>query len=188
MPHLPTEQPTLSDGVVTLTPFIVDDAPTMVQWDHDAEMARWFDWPLVPPTPDDVEHAQGVVERWQQEFALGERIPWAVRESNGDRPLGSVELRPRPDGSADASYAMHAQYRGKGYAARALRLACDWGFKRAGFNRIVVEYDARNVASSGVARAAGFVEIERRPGESTYEANGTSPGELVVAELLAEAP
>jgi len=186
MPRLPTEVPILSDGVVTLTPFTIEDAATMVEWDHDREMARWFDWPLVSPTPDDLRHAQQVVERWQREYARGERIPWAVRDSARDRLLGSVELRPRPDGGADASYATHSQYRRMGYATRALRLACGWGLEVAGFNRVVVEYDARNVGSAHVASAVGFVEFERRPGESTYEANGTTPGDLVLAERWAE--
>src|SRR3954462_12996121 len=73
MRRLPTKQPTLSDGVVTLTPFTGDDASTMVEWDHDRDMARWFDWPLQPRTPDDLRHAQQVVERWQREYALSAR-------------------------------------------------------------------------------------------------------------------
>src|SRR4051794_31255191 len=108
---LPPDQPTLSDGTVTLTPFTRQDAPTMVEWDHDSEMARWFDWELVPPTPNDLEHAHQVLERWQREYALGERIPWAVRDSGLGHLVGSVELRPRPDGGADASYATHPAYR-----------------------------------------------------------------------------
>jgi len=185
MRRLPTKQPTLSDGVVTLTPFTGDDASTMVEWDHDRDMARWFDWPLQPRTPDDLRHAQQVVERWQREYALSERVPWAVRDSANDRLLGSVELRPRTDGGADASYATDSQYRGMGYATRAFRLACDWALEVAGFDRVVVEYDARNVASGRVARAVGLVEVQRRPGESTYEANGTTPGDLVVVERWA---
>jgi len=49
-----------------------------------------------------------------------------------------------------------------------------------------VGYDARNIGSAHVARAVGFVEFERRPGESTYEANGTTPGDLVLAQRWAE--
>ncbi|MFL5909842.1 MAG: GNAT family N-acetyltransferase [Gaiellaceae bacterium] len=180
---LPSEQPALTDGVVTLTPFTLDDAPIMVQWDHDSEMAKWFDWPLVPPAPHDLQHAQQVVERWRREYVLGERIPWAVRNSATTELLGSVELRPRSDGGADASYATHEPYRGTGYASRALRLVCRWAFEVARFNRIIAEYDARNIASSRVAMAAGFVEVGRGIGESTYEANRTAPGDLVTAVL-----
>jgi RimJ/RimL family protein N-acetyltransferase len=50
---------------------------------------------------------------------------------------------------------------------------------------VVLELDARNVASAGVARAAGFEEIERRSGGMTYE-NGGSPGEAVSMELRLE--
>src|SRR4051794_8431314 len=136
MPRLPTEQPTLSDGVVMLTPSSIDDAPTMVQWDHDSEMARWFDWELVPPKPEDLRHAQEVVERWHREYALGQRIPWAVRDPTREHLLGSVELRPRVDAGADASYATSPLFRGMGYATRALRLACGWAFSEGRFDRV----------------------------------------------------
>jgi RimJ/RimL family protein N-acetyltransferase len=104
-----------------------------------------------------------------------------VRDSITGGLLGSVELRPRADGGADASYATSAQFRGRGYATRALRLARDWGLDAVGFDRIVVEFDSRNAASRKVAKAAGFVEVEKHPGAFRYEANGTDPGDLIVA-------
>jgi RimJ/RimL family protein N-acetyltransferase len=178
---IPKVQPTLTDGVVTLTPFRSEDAATLAGWDHDAEMARWFDWPLVAPSSGDLDDAKQVLERWKREFAAGERIPWAVRDSITGQLLGSVELRPRADGGADASYATSAPYRGRGCAARALRLVRDWGLGVVGFDRIVAEFDSRNEASRRVAKAAGFVEVEEHPGGFRYEANGTEPGDLIVA-------
>lgn len=172
--------PTLTDGVVLLTPFRVDDAPTMVEWDHDPEMSRWFDFPPLPPEAEHLASVGGVIARWRDEYEAGTTIPWAVRDPVSERLLGSVELRPRPDGGSDASYGTHPASRGRGIATRALRLASDWAFEH-GFDRVVVEVDARNVPSARVAAAAGFVEIERRPGGMTYE-HGGSPGDAIVME------
>jgi hypothetical protein len=41
--------PELTDGVVHLTSFRDGDAPTMVEWNHEADIARWFDFPPLPP-------------------------------------------------------------------------------------------------------------------------------------------
>jgi RimJ/RimL family protein N-acetyltransferase len=177
-----TPQPTLTDGVVTLTAFREDDAATMVEWDRDPEMARWFDFPQLPPEPEHLTHVRDVIAGWQEEYVAGTRIPWAVRDYASERLLGSVELRPRPGGGADASYGTHPSYRGQGVATRALRLACEWAFEQGGLARVIIEYDARNVASAGVARAAGFVEVARRTGGMTYE-HGGSPGDAVVMQL-----
>jgi RimJ/RimL family protein N-acetyltransferase len=175
-------QPILTDDVVTLTPIESEDAPTMAKWDRDPEIARWFDFPPLPEESAHVEHVLGVITRWHQEYAAGTRAAWAVRDAQTTQLLGSVELRPRADGGADASFATHPAQRRRGFAARALSLACIWAFDVGGFERVVVEHDARNVASEGVARTVGFVEIGRRPGGMTYE-HGESPGEAVVMEL-----
>ena len=174
-------QPELTDGVVLLTPFRAEDARTMVEWDHDPNIALWFDFPPLPPEHEHVEHVRGVIAQWHEDYAVGSRIAWAVRDPTNGRLLGSVELRPRQDGAADVSYATHPAHRGRGFATRALRLACAWAFDH-GFARLVVEYDTRNVPSANVARGAGFVEIERRPGGMSYE-HGGSPGDAVIAEL-----
>jgi RimJ/RimL family protein N-acetyltransferase len=173
--------PELTDGVVHLTSFRDGDAPTMVEWNHEADIARWFDFPPLPPERKHLDHVRGVIADWHEDYIAGSRIAWAVRHPTTGGLLGAVELRPREDGGADASYTTHPAHRRRGFATRALRLACVWAFDH-GLDRVVVEYDARNVASAHVARAAGFVEIERRPGGMTYE-HGESPGDSVIAEL-----
>jgi RimJ/RimL family protein N-acetyltransferase len=173
-------QPELTDGVVTLTAFEEEDVPTMVEWDGDPEMARWFDFPPLPPEREHSDHVRGVIAAWHAEYQAGTRIPWAVTDMLTGRLLGSVELRPREDGGADVSYSTHPAHRRKGFATRALRLASSWALEH-GFTHLVAEYDARNLESASVARGAGFVEIDRRRGEMTYE-HGGSPGDRVVAE------
>jgi RimJ/RimL family protein N-acetyltransferase len=175
-------QPILTDDILTLTSVLNEDAPAMAEWDRDPEIARWFDFPPLSEGSGHLDHVLGVIARWHQEYAAGARITWAVRDAQTSQLRGSVELRPRTDGGADASYTTHPAHRRRGIATRALLLACTWAFDEGGFERVIVERDARNVASGGEARAVGFVEIGRRPGGMTYE-HGESPGEAAVMEL-----
>ena len=113
-------QPQLTDGVVLLTRFREEDTRTIVEWDHDPDIARWFDFPPLPPEYEHLERVRGVIAAWHKDYAAGSRIAWAVRDPTTERPLGSVELRPREDGAADVSYATHPAQRGRGFATRAL--------------------------------------------------------------------
>ena len=64
-------QPELSEGVVLLTPFHAADAAMMVEWDHDLDIARWFDFPPLPPEQEHLERVRGVIARWHEEYAAG---------------------------------------------------------------------------------------------------------------------
>ncbi|MGH2826361.1 MAG: GNAT family N-acetyltransferase [Actinomycetota bacterium] len=148
----------------------------------NAEMARWFDFPPLPAESEHLARVRHVIRAWQADYAAGVRIAWAVRDKRTCALVGSVELRPRADGGVDASYATHPTHRGRGLASRSLRLACKWALERAGFNRVVVEYDARNAASGAVAKAAGFIQVDYRVGGMRYE-HADGPGDAVLLEL-----
>ena len=47
----PSDQPTLTNGVVWLTPFSVDDAIAIGEFNLDDEHRRWFDQPPVDEDP-----------------------------------------------------------------------------------------------------------------------------------------
>ena len=156
-------QPTLTNGVVVLTPFREEDAPIMVEWDHDTGMARWFDFPSLPDEAEHLEHVRSVIAKWHAAYAEGTTIAWAVRRTGSEQLISWQSFVHDLDGGTDASYATHPDYRRQGLATRALRLISQWALVGGGFARVVLELDARNVASAAVARAVGFVEIERRP-------------------------
>src|SRR5262245_30191842 len=123
-------QPELTDCVVRLTPFLDEDAPMMVEWNHDPDIARWFDFAPLPSDSEHLEHVRRVIACWHDDYVAGSRIPWAVRDADTGHLLGQVELRPSTDGGAAAPYTTHPLHRGQGIPTRALRLACAWGFEQ----------------------------------------------------------
>jgi len=154
----------LSDGTITLTPFRIEDAPTLMEIDRDPDAARWFDFPAM--TLDEAQHrrhAEGVIRTWWIETRDRVRFPFAIRVD--DQAIGTVELRTIDDTTAAMSYALIANERGRGYATRAVRLLASTAFARFGFERVEIHTHPDNVASQQVASRAGFV----REGTTTDE-------------------
>ncbi|MEV5969464.1 GNAT family N-acetyltransferase [Streptomyces sp. NPDC051921] len=123
----------LCDGVVTLSPLDPDEA----------------DAPCAAGPPPARRR-----ERWRPH---GAGRTFAIR---ADRLVGTVELRPPAAGHAhgdvEVSYALRPEARGRGFATRAVLLACDHA-RTAGARRAVIVTAADDPAASAVARRAGFV-------------------------------
>jgi RimJ/RimL family protein N-acetyltransferase len=155
-----TGQPTLTDGVVWLTPCTVADAAAIGDFNLDDEHRRWFDQPPVDPDPEARRrHGEEVADRWRRAWATGDELSFAVRLTADGEAIGMSELRPE-DGGAGISYAIVPAHRRHGYAARAVRLLADAGLERFGFERIELRCDVDNVASARTAERAGF-DFER---------------------------
>jgi RimJ/RimL family protein N-acetyltransferase len=152
------EQPVLRDDLVLLTSWRLEDAETLVAFDLDPEMRRWFDFPT-----DAVEgathrrHAEAVIRRWWAGYVDGTVIAYAVRLSADAAAIGSCELQRRDPGVASISYATLAEHRGRGIAARAARLLAVEGLSTFRFERIELRTDTQNDPSQRVAENAGFL-------------------------------
>jgi RimJ/RimL family protein N-acetyltransferase len=145
---------TLTDGVTLLDGPRLEDAEG--HWSgEDFEMIRRFDPPL--HRKGTVERVGDVILQWREARAVGgPMFVYAVRVADG--PLaGGVELRRITPERANVSYWVYAPFRGKGYAARAVRLLSDAASKIDGLLHLEAHIDADNVASQSVARAAGYV-------------------------------
>jgi RimJ/RimL family protein N-acetyltransferase/8-oxo-dGTP pyrophosphatase MutT (NUDIX family) len=152
---VPAEQPTLTDGTVTLRPWRDDDVAEAVAG-HDDEMALWFGW-----DPADVTEQShlAAITRWRERYRAGEQASFVIEHD--DRLVGSVELT--RDGSAGArlSWTLYAGHRGRGHAARAVRVLVDWAFADPeqggwGLQRVEARIDPRNDRSRRVATRAGL--------------------------------
>lgn len=151
-------QPTLTDGVVWLTPFTVADGVSIGDFNLDDEHRLWFDQP--PVDPDAVArrlHGEDVARRSTQDWTTGERLAFAVRLSPSNDAIGMAELQPRPRGTANISYAITPASRRRGYGTRAVRLLAHAGLERFGFRRIELRCDVDNVASTRTAERVGFL-------------------------------
>ncbi len=149
-----TEQPTLTDGVVRLTPFGPDHVEAHVAGE-DAVGRLWFG----QSEPTTHERMTEVVQRWATEREQGTRLTFAIEHEG--RSTGTIEVRPRDD-TAHLSWLLYAGERGHGYATRAARLVVDWCLSDRregglGAKRVEAAVDARNQASLRVATRAGLL-------------------------------
>src|SRR5262245_43694932 len=90
-------QNTLADGVVVLAPIELSDAETVMAWDADPEVQRWFDWPLTPAVDDPGTYAlrlawaeQTVRNKWTR-WAAGVELVFVIRSVETGEGLGWID-------------------------------------------------------------------------------------------------
>ncbi len=143
----------LTDGVIVLDAHTLADAEAHWRGEDD-EMRRRFDSPR-PPTLEEVRAAIG---RWVEARATGgPNFVYALRSPEGAL-MGGCEIRRLGSGRANVSYWVFPGFRGRGYAARALRLLCAAAAGIAEVDQLEAHIDPDNLASRRVAEAAGFSE------------------------------
>ncbi|MFD9305646.1 GNAT family N-acetyltransferase [Streptomyces sp. NPDC060048] len=118
-------------------------------FDHP-DIAYWT--PIV--SPFDEAAARVRLGRARQLRADGTAILLAITV-DGDAPLGEVMLRRAPEGT-EIGYAVGPAHRGRGLAARAVRVMAAYAFDRLGPEQVILELEAENTASVAVATKAGF--------------------------------
>lgn len=138
-----------ADGLV-LREWHVDDVSAMVTLFDTAEMDRWT--PLAHPF--DAQVAADYV-RQAHDARSGGTLQLAITRDGG-APLGEVILFPSPTpGVCEFAYAVGAAHRGQALAAHAITALLPVA-KATGYRRATLTIALDNLASQGVARAAGF--------------------------------
>jgi RimJ/RimL family protein N-acetyltransferase len=149
------EVPTLSDGLVRLDAFTAADLAAHVAGE-DEELARRFGW---HPNRSTLETAQAAFQRWAAEWEHeGQMRAFAVRDAPTGTLVGGLELRLREHRIGEISYWTNRQHRGRGFAARAVRLGCAFAFEGLALERVEAYVEPDNVASRRTAERVGFVE------------------------------
>jgi RimJ/RimL family protein N-acetyltransferase len=147
--------PTLTDGVIVLDGFTLDDLPAHLAGE-DEEHARRFGWHPARSTPETVRAA---ILRWQENWRTGGSTrAFAMRDARTGGLVGGCEVRLRELGLAHMSYWTFPAHRRRGLATWAVRLACAYAFTELAVERMELRIEADNVASRRVARRAGFRE------------------------------
>ncbi len=184
----PDEQPTLTDGTVTLRPWRDDDVAEAVAG-HDPEMAHWFGWEADAVTEE--SHRRAVAD-WRADYADDRRRTAFVIEHAG-RLVGSLEVTRQSSWNGDLSWTLYAGHRGRGYAARAVRTLLDWAFTETaqgglGLTRVEARVDPRNDRSRRVATRAGLRQegVQRVMPGTGDRADSTSM--VVYARLASDPP
>ncbi len=181
----PSGPPILSDGVVSLRLLAEQDVEDIAAGCADPDCAQW----TTVPTP----YTRADAEAWLAARAEADwwaNPAWAITVLPSDRWSGSIDLRPDGHGGAEVGYLLAPWARGHGHAARALRLACGWGFSALGLQVVTWYAFVGNEASRATARRVGFDvpdHVFRREGVQRGERRDSWIGTLLPEDLAAAA-
>ena len=128
------------------------DVPVIAEASHDPETRQRLD--DEPLTPD---RQRDSVSRAQEQWRTGTGAPFVIADAADDRPLGLLNLQFGEDEEvAGVAVSVFPQARGRGVAAKALRLGATWGLRQLGLHRVFAEAAADNRASIRAIEKAGF--------------------------------
>jgi RimJ/RimL family protein N-acetyltransferase len=158
MTVLPELTEPLTDGVVTLRRFTVDDVAAVTRACQDPEISRWT---AGIPAPYEEVHARGWIALHDRFWDQEGRATFAFCDAKSGELLGSMTLGEidLTSGSAVAGYWAAAWARNRGATTRALTVACRWGFDVLGLQEVKLMTLPGNGASERVAEKAGFVAL-----------------------------
>jgi RimJ/RimL family protein N-acetyltransferase len=150
--------PEYTDDVVRLRVLRECDAPAHLAGE-DVELWRWL-----TEKPGTLEIVAAFIARNRESFRVGGPIRnfgiWdeatGALAGNCEANLALAELGPD---EANISYAVWPQFRGRGYAGRAVELLCTDLVTATGAHTAVIRVEPANVRSVAVASRAGFVEV-----------------------------
>jgi RimJ/RimL family protein N-acetyltransferase len=155
--------PTRSDAEITIRPMTLADVEPHLRGD-DEEQARW----LTAGEHSTFESTRAWVERNAEYWAAGGPVfNFGVVENASGSLVGFVEAHAHGGpgelsgvdaGEANLSYGVYPAFRRRGYASRAVGLACDL-LAGQGFAGAVIRVDPDNGRSLGVARKCGFDSV-----------------------------
>jgi RimJ/RimL family protein N-acetyltransferase len=183
MPVAPPSPP-LTDGTITLRPWLERDVPAIVAACSDGEIAWWLDQ---VPQPYGEADARTYVAMTRRGWKDGTHAAFAVTDAGTGDVLASVGVHfvDAEQRVAEVGYWVRSESRGRGIATRATRLVAGWALVDCGMKRLQLRADSRNVASQHVAEAAGF----RREGvlrSMRFNARQSRRVDFVMYSLLAD--
>jgi len=150
----------LTDGTVTLVPLGPDDFDAHLAGE-DAEIVRWLSGG--PATPNGLREYLKRCERWWSDG--GPLHNFGIRTGSMLTLAGTMDVQTGlaylAPGQVNLAYGLYPQWRGRGLATRAVRLACDYA-ATLGCAEAVIRCEPENKASAAVAIRAGFAFSQRR--------------------------
>ena len=161
MSGMPFAPPSLADGVVTLRPLDPADVRAHLAGE-DEELIRWLHGG--PGTPERVEaYVRRGLASWERG---GPTFTFGICGGTEGVLAGTIDVRLEHEelaaGQAQLAYGLYPIARGRGFATRAVTLACVFAAARPGIAEAVIRVDPQNPASAAVAVRAGFRYVGHR--------------------------
>jgi RimJ/RimL family protein N-acetyltransferase len=158
-PHLPAgtlssrPQPVVDSSPLTLRPFAAGDADWLVEVHQDPDIQRWHLRRF-----DSTDEALAWIDAGDRSWEAETDANWLVADAATGERLGRVGLRTiaLAWGSAEVSYWVAPDARGRGIATAALGAITAWAIDDLGLHRIDLTHSTGNPASCRVAEAGGY--------------------------------
>ncbi|HEV7203294.1 MAG TPA: GNAT family N-acetyltransferase [Jatrophihabitans sp.] len=168
---IPPPTAPLTDGVIRVRTRRADDIAAVAEASADPMTQRWLgDGPM------DVIERRTSLARAEEALRSGRSAPLLIADAVTDAPLGVVNLQFRSDELATIAYSVFPVARGRGLAARAVALVCEWA-RGLDVHEVRLEIDPTNTASLRVAGKCAFDPLDEI----------TDDGKAVFARRLARA-
>ncbi len=149
---------TLSDGVVLLRPLNISDAQAHLAGEDDA-LVQWLNG-----GKGSIDRVTGYLERAEEAWARGaDWRPFAITDAATSRLAGTIDVHAATPtlrrGVVNLAYGIYPEWRGRGFAARAVVLATAYaaGHLKASFT--VLRIHPANTRSVAVARRCHYREL-----------------------------
>jgi ribosomal-protein-alanine N-acetyltransferase len=145
---------TIKLAAVTLRPIQADDFDVLAGIWSDTEVTRFLPSQGVAIAPERTkETLAAFLEHWEK-FGYG---VWAIIENRSRRMIGYCGLRYLTDlDETEVLYGLAKEYWGKGIATAVAEAAVQFGFERAGLQRIIALAFPANHASRRVMEKVGL--------------------------------
>jgi RimJ/RimL family protein N-acetyltransferase len=144
--------PPFGDGIVALERLTTSHLPEVVGACRDPEIARW----TVVPSPYTEADARDWLSMADDGWRAGTEATFAMVDASTATLLGGIGIRTANWPVTELGYWVAAPARGRGIAARGVRLLSSWAFHELGAVRVEIVTDVENLASQRVAEKAGF--------------------------------
>lgn len=138
------------------------DEEAMFQgWLCDPEAAKFMRW----ASYSSVEEARLFLEELLSGYECPDFYRWAIVPRETGKPAGILSLFTVSEWDlvCEPAYCIGRSWRGKGYAAEALRAVLGFAFREAGFNRAEAYHSLQNPASGRVMEKAGMKKEGEAP-------------------------
>ncbi len=142
----------LTDGVVTLRPWTMDDLPALVEACNDETLHYWL--PMIP-FPYTNKDGREFISHQPERNAEGSGNVGAF-DAQTSELLGGCGFRGLEAERTEFGYWVASAERGRGIAPRALILLVRWVVENTVAKRLQLHADVENTASQRVAEKAGF--------------------------------
>ena len=146
----------LTDGVVTLRPFRIEDADELYAAARESlsDLKPWMSWAHDGYSIQDVKE---FIRRTQTHWEDGTLFAFVITDAKSGSILGGCSLSHIHPiyHLCNLGYWMRTSRRGEGNAVRATRLAARYAFEKIGLIRVEIVMAIENRASRRVAEKAG---------------------------------